>query len=302
MLLFLALRLASADPAAFDGTVARPEAGQPAARPSGFGGSIGAIPAEVAAVAEQVRNQPLPDRIAVISTALLGRPYVNDPMGEGTGVDPDPFARYDAFDCLTFVEEVLALSLAGDPEHAAEVRTSLRYGAGPADYVHRRHFMELQWVPGVVRDGWMRVTTGEYGKTVVLDKEVTAETWKSWAPRKNFAHTDEQLPIGTMHLEVLPLDEAAKAVSRIRPGSMMLTVRTDRAGVPLWITHVGLILHDAEGQPITRHATKIGTGGTRDHGLAWYIDHLRTYDNWTVLGIAILEPVEQGPRIAALPR
>ena len=221
-------------------------------------------------------------------------------MGEGAGNDPDPFARYDAFDCLTFVEEVVALALAGDPSHAAEVRSSLRYDPGPRDYVHRRHFMELQWIPGTVRDGWLRDTTSEYGKVEVLEKDVTAATWAAWAPRKKFAHTDAELPVGPMRLEVLPLDEALRVASTIRPGSIILTVRKDKPGVPIWITHTSLLVTDPSGKAVLRHATKIGTGGTRDHGLTWYIEHLRTYDNWPVLGIAVLEPIEQGPRIAAL--
>ena len=47
------------------------------------------------------------------SRAFLGLPYLNDAAGEGQGIDTDPPSRYDAFDCLTFVEEVLALTLAG---------------------------------------------------------------------------------------------------------------------------------------------------------------------------------------------
>jgi len=55
------------------------------------------------------------------------------------------------------------------------------------------------------------------------------------------------------------------------------------------------------GGTILRHATLIGNQ-TRDHELAWYIDHLRTYKNWPVLGIAVIEPIEQGPRLASLQR
>lgn len=293
-MVLLAATLAHADPASFDADAAAATA---AVQPG-----IGAIPADVLALAEEVRTRPLPERISAISAALLGRPYVSDPMGEGAGADADPLARYDAFDCLTFAEEVLALAMAGDPSHAAEVRNALRYEAGPRDYVHRRHFMELQWIPGTIRDGWLRDTTREYGEVVVLEKEVTAATWKAWAPRKKFAHTDAELPVGTMRLEVLPLDEAAKAAATIRPGSILLTVRKDRSGVPIWITHVSLVVADADGKTVMRHATKIGAGGTRDHGVAWYVEHLRTYDNWPVLGIALLEPIEQGPRMAALAR
>jgi hypothetical protein len=285
---------AHADPAAFDAT---PASGGAASQASTVG--IGSIPPEVLAVAEAARGKALPERVGDISAALLARPYVSDPMGEGTAPDADPLARYDAFDCLTFAEEVLALAMAGDPAHAAEIRSSLRYGEGvPRDYVHRRHFMELQWIPGVVAEGWLRDTTREYGEVVTLDKEVTAATWRGWGARKNFAHRDEELPVGRMHLDVLGLDAARAAADRIRPGSVILTVRVDRPGVPLWVTHVSLVVPGPDGGTTMRHATKIGSGGTRDHGLGWYVDHLRTYRNWPVLGIAILEPVEQGPRAA----
>ncbi|HHO50446.1 MAG TPA: DUF1460 domain-containing protein [Deltaproteobacteria bacterium] len=263
---------------------------------------LGTIPEEILQIARSVSDRPLPERMGAISGALLGRPYVSDPLGEGSGVDPDPIARYDAFDCLTFTEEVLALSMAGDPAHAAQIRRDLRYGVGnPIDYVHRRHFMELQWIPGVVEDGFLRITTSEYGPVKVLDKEIDANTWRWWRPRSKFAHTDEQLPTGTMHLEVLDLPTAQAAADRIRPGSVILTVREDRPGVPLWVTHVSLVVPTGDGGTTMRHATKIGDGGTRDHDLAWYLEHLESYTNWEVAGIAVLEPIEPGPRRAVVP-
>jgi hypothetical protein len=294
-LLVLAALVARADPAAADASDGTGSSGgQP---------GIGAIPADVLQVAEQVANQPLPARLTAISARLLQRPYVSDPMGEGTLPDADPFARYDAFDCLTFAEEVMALSMAGDPAHSAEIRDALRYEPGARDYVHRRHFMELQWIPDNVAQGLIRDTTKEYGATVALDKDVDLALWKAWSGRKKFAHTDDQLPMGHMHLDVLPLDEAARVASTIRPGSLILTVRVDKPGVPLWITHVSLLVEKTGGGTVLRHATLIGTvDQTRDHELAWYIDHLRTYSNWPVLGIVVLEPVEQGPRAAALSR
>lgn len=256
---------------------------------------VGALPAEVRMVAERVAAEPLVARMDAISRALLDRPYVADPLGEGVGVDPDPFARYDVFDCLTFVEEVLALALAGDPAHASAVRNSLRYGDSEPTYVNRRHFMELQWIPGVVGDGWLVDSTSSYGETVILEREWTAAGWANWAGRKSFHHPDEALPVGTMRLEVLPLATAREAADRFRPGSVLLTVREDKPWKPLWITHVGFVFEGEHGL-VVRHATKMGTGRTRDHHLDWYLEHIGTYGNWTTLGVALLEPVEQGPR------
>jgi len=260
--------------------------------------TIGAMPPDLVAVAREVRNHPLPARMEAISGALLGRPYVNDPMGEGAGHDPDPLARYDAFDCLTYTEEVLALALAGDPSHAAAIRSSLRYEGEPS-YATRRHFMELQWVPAAVQAGWLVDTTSDYGPVDAMSKVVDEDTWAGWGPRSRFPIPDDQMPSGTMHLDVLPLEAAITAADQIRPGSVVLTVREDRAGVPIWTTHVGFVVPTDDG-PRLRHATKLGSGGTREHSVRWYLEHIRSYRRWKVAGVTILEPQELGPRLSRL--
>jgi hypothetical protein len=263
---------------------------------------LGVIPAEVLSAAADARNLPLPDRMAAISEVLLGRPYALDPLGEGQLPDADPFARFDVFDCQTFLEEVLALSLAGDAVDASRIRDQLRYGDGPRDYVHRHHFMELQWVPNAIANGWLRDSTASYGEVIHMEKEIGPSTWAAWGPRSKFAHTDDQLPSGTMALDVLPLETAIRVAESIRPGTIVLTVRKDRAWSPIWISHVGFTVPTSE-RATVRHATKMGSGGTRDHGLAWYLEHLRTYDRLPAVGVTLLEPREQGPRVttAALP-
>ncbi|MEN0066440.1 MAG: N-acetylmuramoyl-L-alanine amidase-like domain-containing protein [Myxococcota bacterium] len=294
MLLTLLSSLVRAEPGALEADAPVPEL------PPREIVDLGAIPPDIAQIARSVGHLPLPDRMARISEAMLGKPYVSDPLGEGQGIDPDPIARYDAFDCLTFTEEVLALSLAGDPVQAAQIRRDLRYGPeNTIAYVNRRHFMELQWIPGVVRDGWLRNTTAEYGDVILLEKEITDQTWNTWRPRKRFAHKDDELPKGMMRLEVLPLATAREVAGKIRPGSVILTVRSDRPTVPIWVTHVSLVVPGPNGKAVLRHATKIGKGGTRDHGVDWYLGHLESYTNWKVVGISILEPVE--PLVRSVP-
>ena len=256
------------------------------------------IPKSVRQAAILNANEPLPDRMKAISDTLLGRPYTADPLGEGAGIDPDPFVRYDTFDCLTFVEEVVALSLAADPEEAATIRTSLRYGGAPK-YTTRNHFMEHQWIPAALENHWLKDTTATYGPTHTMVRRVTEETWKRWRSRGKFAHTDEELPLGTMKLEVLGLDDAIAAASRIKPGTIVLTVRANLPSSPIWISHLGFTI--PADVPTVRHATKMGSGGTKDHRLVWYLNHLKTYKNWPAVGISLLEPVEFGPRLSRLP-
>jgi hypothetical protein len=249
--------------------------------------------------AVEMRTRPLAARIDAVSETMLGKPYVADPLGEGSGVDPQPVVRYDAYDCLTFVEEVLALSMAGDPDHAADIRLALRYDDSEVDYTQRNHFMELQWIPRAIEGGWLRDTTREYGPTSRLERVVDASTWAAWRSRAKFALTDEQLPTGRMALDVLSLDDAIEAAPRMRPGSILLTVRADRSWNPIWISHLGIVVPGD--RPTVRHATKMGEGGTKDHGLVWYLEHLKTYEKWPAAGVALLEPIEFGPRLSRLP-
>lgn len=207
--------------------------------------------------------------------------------------------RYDVFDCLTFVEEVVALSLAGAPEGAGPIRMSLRYG-DEVDYADRNHFMELQWIPRAIDKGWLVDTTASYGPVTHLEKQVSSTIWDTWAGRNGFAMEDDQLPVGTMSLDVLGLDDAIAAAPRMKPGSILLTIRADRSWKPIWISHVGIVIPGDK--PTVRHATKMSGGSTRDHGLVWYLEHLKTYEKWPAVGVGLLEPVEFGPRLSRLPR
>lgn len=255
----------------------------------------GAMPKEVADAAIAARDESIGLRMKRVTDPLLGRPYKLDGLGEGAGYDPDPLARYDAFDCVGLVEEALALALAGDPAHSAEVRNRLRYGAGPVEYAHRRHFMELQWIPGNVADGFVVETTARYGAVTRRSQVVDDLVWAGWNKRSSFHLTDDELPSGTMSLDVMALDVAEAAVPNLPDGAIVLTVRRDK-GTPIWITHTGFVVRNSEGRVMHRNASRRTGMSVIDEDLVKYIRHIAAYAN----GIAILEPVEQLPRRSAL--
>jgi len=184
--------------------------------------------------------------------------------------------------------------------HAADVRMALRYEGAPS-YETRRHFMELQWLPDAVANGWLRETTAEYGPVTTFRRDVTPGLWAAWGRRGLFALTNDQLPMGEMHIDVLSLADAAIAAPTIRPGSIVLTVREDRPWIPLWITHLGIVLEGETG-PRIRDASRIKSSmRTRDHDLGKYVAYLGTYVNWKAAGIAVFEPVEDAPRRSRVP-
>jgi hypothetical protein len=67
----------------------------------------------------------------------------------------------------------------------------------------------------------------------------------------------------------------------------------------MWTTHIGFAVAGA--RPTMRNASRRSAQRVLDESLEWYFQHLESYTNWPVAGIAVFEPVEQAPRIAALP-
>jgi len=256
----------------------------------------GVIPETVAQIARAVVNEPLAYRMQALSEPFMGLPYEIDGHGEGMGPDTDPPARYDTFDCLTFLEEILALAFAGDPVSAPVYRRALRYKDGEVDYTKRHHFMMAQWVPENIASGFVVDITHTLGETHRIEKTVTRQVWQNWAGTKGFQLRLNELPVGEYGLNVLSLDAAEAAIEQIPPGAIILTVRQPKAWKPIVVSHVGFIVPRPEGHPVkVRHASKIQGGAVRDHTLAWYIERMRWYKR-AVEGIAVLMPVEQGPR------
>lgn len=258
------------------------------------------IPAEVISAVRAVDHAPVGVRMEAASRSFLGLPYMNDAEGEGQGADADPPSRYDAFDCLTFVEQVLSLALAGDPLQAPSLRDAFRYRGEPA-YDHRRHFMEAEWVPDAIRNGLLTDITAQVGRASHLEKDVGIDVWRAWRRRALFHLPDALLPTGRWALAYLDLDEAERAVPRIPPGAILLTLRQPRTWVPIVVTHVSTVVPLADGTLRMRHATRMGSRKVRDDRVDWYVHHLREYTNWPSLGITVLYPREQGPRVSALP-
>ena len=261
---------------------------------------VGVLPDEVARAARASANLSLPERMKAVSEPFLGVPYLVDGHGEGMGPDPDPPARYDAFDCVTFLEEVLALSFAGDPLTVPMYRNALRYADGVVQYKHRHHFMMAEWIPANIEAGFVKDITATLGETHRIVKTVERKTWRNWQGTRQFKHDLHDLPVGTYGLNVMSLDAAEAAVDDFPPGAIILTVRQPHDWKPIIISHVGFVIPTDEDVPTTiRHATKMAGEKVRDHYLLWYIERLRWFKR-PVEGISVLMPLEQGPRRSRL--
>ena len=253
------------------------------------------LPPLVEAAVRESQSLPLNDRIDIISRSLLGRAYRLDPMGEGVPPDADPLVQYEAFDCLTYVEEVLASALADDSTSVSTLRRAFRYQSETISYAQRNHFMELQWIPSAIDQGFLTEVTKTLGETVSTTIEVTPKTWEKWRKRNQFKLTQDTRPIGTFTLDVLPLEDALRAVDQFPSGSIVLSVHVPKQNTPTLVSHLGFVVPGP--QPTLRHASSLGPKKVQDTRLRTHLRRLQTaYKIWPMLGVVVLMPQEQSVR------
>lgn len=231
----------------------------------------------------------LSERVDEIAARFLGTPYVHSPLGEGEGIDPDPLVRFDAVDCLTYVEAVMALATARSPAEVPERMQHIRYIDGTPDYAARNHLMEAQWLPNNVRKGYLRPITRELaGKDAVLtSKVIDRATWQT--PSSKLLELPEERHVtGTFDLELLPLDKVLDHARRAPAGTVMVIVREERARKVTRITHLGLLTHK-RGRPFLRHAASNHYRRVVDEDLQTFVTRNAKYGKWPVAGFALYE-------------
>ena len=255
--------------------------------------SISVIPEDVKRARASFSDSPIGQRMKMVTEPLLGMEYIVDGIGEEKAPDVDPIVRYDAFDCLTFVEEAIALSLGQGQEEIDDIRRDLRYQNGKMEYLDRNHFMLSQWIPNNVSKGYFKDITHTLGETHVVSKTITERTWSRWKGRHKYPFDTSHYPTGLFSVGVLSLDAAIANIERIPDGALIIIVRQDIVYNPLLITHLGFVVRYSEKDVRIRHATKMAGGVVKDNYLLWYLEHLRTFTRWPVEGVLVLMPQEK---------
>src|SRR5258708_12657698 len=84
---------------------------------------------------EQAQRAPaIADRIERLSRLFLGTAYGQFPLGEGSGVEPQPRWRADMVDCQTYLETVLAMANAASLPHAKAPLHHILYRSPPLPF------------------------------------------------------------------------------------------------------------------------------------------------------------------------
>ena len=90
-------------------------------------------------------------RVHGLVSKLENKKYIIAPLGEGERgeFDQSPVARIDGFDCQTYIESVLAISMAKNYAESIKLLFDIRYSAG-YEYFTRNHFPTIDWFPNAL--------------------------------------------------------------------------------------------------------------------------------------------------------
>ncbi|MDR1009209.1 MAG: DUF1460 domain-containing protein [Rickettsiales bacterium] len=223
---------------------------------------------------------PLRAEIADTSAQFVGAEYLIDPLGEGVGYDSDPLVRFDAFDCLTFVETVLAL------ENGVNLN-DIRYKDGRVDFVARHHFLAADWVPNnrrIVRDA-----TRTLGLPFTL--QYTTIDRAAWF-RKVHGISVDASPVVVESVFIPKVDIKAyrgRIVSLVWRPMVVAFVTSDmdlreKVGTDLVYSHIGFLI-PAKGTLLLRHASSTAKKVVD-------VDFFKYVEGRTsIKGVSILEPI-----------
>jgi D-alanyl-D-alanine carboxypeptidase/D-alanyl-D-alanine-endopeptidase (penicillin-binding protein 4) len=190
-------------------------------------------------------------RLCEIAKRTLGTPYFDGPLGEGPGVkyDPDPLMDLSRVDCVTFVEQSIALAAASSYQQAFDLLQTIRYRNGHVAFEDRNHFMIADWIPN-----------NPFCHDVSKELKIATATVKRTVGRKKFFDLKKapELVRGasdpTIELTYVPSNEAAKAQAHLPSLALILLVgKADW----LFVVHCGLFIRDESGNGLLYHASSI---------------------------------------------
>ena len=191
-----------------------------------------------------------------IGEKYVGTQYIRDPLGEEMAPDTDPLIRFDAFDCTTFVETVLA-------DDDIDKLTKIRYKDGKIGFLNRNHFIATEWLPN---NSWLvENLSAKYGKTAIRTVTINRSAWL-----KNIHHMSVKTPLKTANLEYIPY----KNIGNIKTDEPLVVLfvldRSEKmykmTGTDLAVYHMGFLMPNG----VLRHASS-SSGGVVDINFDEYV-------------------------------
>ena len=168
-------------------------------------------------------------RMQLLAEAFLNRPYRAEALIGGAQEDERLVLDLSAFDCVTFVENTLALARAHNlPSYLRELKAT-RYDRARVEWQYRLHYFS-DWMRANQKRGVLRrPRLGD----VVLSYDKTLSSLADYPARRR-------------RLDVVPRPKLLKVAGQIEQGTVVAFAST-RAKIDYF--HVGLLFWEPQGSP-----------------------------------------------------
>jgi N-acetylmuramoyl-L-alanine amidase-like len=205
-------------------------------------------------------------RIEILSRHFVGHPYQINPLIGSAGTPEEFTVSLDAFDCVTYIETILALSLAKNTEEFLEYLRKIRYEGGRVAWERRNHYM-TEWIRSNVRAGALKRMSLPADIAQVV-KERTLDDVPGLPPvRSRFA--------------CVPRRAIGKLTRRLQTGDLIFFASTRKH---LDVFHCGIVIREGN-RTLVRHASR-SKGGVVEQDLNDFLKANR------MAGVIIARPKE----------
>jgi len=192
-------------------------------------------------------------RVESISGRFLGFPYLAHSL-VGSVDTPEVFNdSLKGFDCVTYIESVMALVYAGETGNYSPILKKLRYSNGRVEWRHRNHYM-IQWLRNNSGHGLVRRIGLRYATT----------------RKQRLLNVVPGLPANRQSFSCIPKSRFSSVESEVRTGDLIFFASTRSH---LDVFHCGILIRQGE-KWILRHASR-SRGCVVDQDLASFLKENR---------------------------
>ena len=193
------------------------------------------------------------ERLQIYSARALGTPYRWFALGEGRQgkFDRGPLVDFAHVDCLTFCEQILAMTLAEHYDEMFQRLQRLRYRNGEIDIRTRNHFTLADWLPN---NAWLvEDITATLGREFCVEMTKTINRveslQKKGVPLKELTAIP---PPQTMTIQYIPKVNLPAIKAKLRGGEIAVVIQS-RPGI--FAAHLGFMLRDSTDRIFFRNAS-----------------------------------------------
>ncbi len=185
----------------------------------------------------KIRHEPsIASRIDLLSSHFLGHPYKSDPL-IGSADTAEVFtASLDGFDCVTYIETVVALARASNVDDFTEWLRKIRYEGGHIQWQRRNHYM-TRWIRNNIREGILRPVSTPAVPAIYKERVLNV------VPGLKSQRT---------RMKCGPKAAAPRLERYLQTGDLIFFASTRRH---LDVFHAGIIVRDSE-KVFMRHASR----------------------------------------------